>query len=245
MFRPTLWPTVFTIPALIVLIGLGAWQVERLHWKEGLIAERTAWLGAEPIALPPAGATLSDEKMAALDYRHAMATGEFLHDRELYLAARTMAGAVGYQIITPLRQADGGIVLVNRGWIPDNLKDPAARPEGQIAGIVTIDGVIRAPGRQHWLQPDNAPADNIWFWTDLPAMAAAVKASDQVAPVFLEAGPAANPGGFPIGGQARVNLPNDHLQYAITWFSLAMALTVIYVIYHRRPGGADGTSKQT
>src|SRR5262245_29106119 len=115
-FRPTFWPTVFTIPALIVLLGLGTWQVQRLHWKEGLIAERTARTTAAPIALPAGGTHLSDAALADLDFRHGAATGAFLHERELYIAARTMEGSVGYQIVTPLQQADGGVVLVNRGW---------------------------------------------------------------------------------------------------------------------------------
>jgi surfeit locus 1 family protein len=233
-FRPTLWPTIFTIPALIVLVGLGVWQLERLQWKEALIAERAERTTAEPVALPAAGAALSPEQLAELDYRHATATGEFLHDHELYLAARTNAGAVGFQVVTPMRLAGGGVVLVNRGWVPDTLKEPATRAAGQIAGLVTIDGAMRAPAGQHWLQPDNEPSKNIWFWADLPAMATAAGVGENLVPVFLEAGPAANPGGYPLGGQTRVTLPNDHLQYAITWFSLAIALAVIYVIYHQR-----------
>src|SRR5262245_61913463 len=159
-FRPTFWPTVFTVPALLVLLGLGTWQVERLRWKEGLIAERTARTTAVPIDLPAAGTVLSPEALAELDYRRTTATGRFSHDREMYLAARTMQGAIGYQVVTPLQRADGSIVLVNRGWVPDDRKDPAKRAGGQVAGEVTVDGAIRAPGRQHWLQPDNEPAKN-------------------------------------------------------------------------------------
>jgi surfeit locus 1 family protein len=235
-FRPTLWPTLFTIPALIVLLGLGTWQVQRLHWKEGLIADRTARTTAAPIALPAPGAPLSPVALTDLDFRHGTATGVFQHEREMYIAARTMEGSVGYQIVTPLQQADGSVVLVNRGWVPETRKNPAKRAEGQLAGTVTVDGAIRAPGVQHWLQPDNQPVQNIWFWSDLPAMAAhAGIAPDKLVPVFLEAGPALNPGGLPVGGQTKVNLPNDHLQYAITWYALAAALAVIYVLYHRQP----------
>jgi surfeit locus 1 family protein len=232
-FRPTLWPTVFTIPALILLLGLGTWQVQRLHWKEGLIAERTARTTAAPIALPKAGATLSADQLTDLDFRHAAATGRFLHDKEMYLAARTMNGNVGYQIVTPLELDDGGVALVNRGWVPNELKDPAKRAAGEVTGEVSVDGVIRLPGRQNWLQPDNERDKNTWFWTDLSAMAGhAGIAPDRLVPVLLEAGPAPNPGGYPLGGQARINLPNDHLQYAITWYLLAVGLAVIYVTYH-------------
>jgi surfeit locus 1 family protein len=238
-FRPTFWPTVFTVPALIVLLGLGTWQVQRLHWKEALIAERTVRTTAAPIALPAAGTALSAAALADLDYRHGTATGVFLHEREMYLAARTMEGSVGYQVVTPLQEADGSVVLVNRGWVPETKKDPTKRPEGQVGGSVTIYGAIRAPGVQHWLQPDNQPAQNIWFWSDLPAMAAhAGIVPDRLVPVFLEAGPMPNPGGLPIGGQTKVNLPNDHLQCAITWYALAAGLLVIYLLYHRQPRSA-------
>ncbi|HTO82060.1 MAG TPA: SURF1 family protein [Methylomirabilota bacterium] len=245
-FRPTFWPTVISIPAFVVLLGLGTWQVQRLHWKEQLIAERTARTTAAPIALPAAGQALPAGKLDDLDFRRATVQGEFRHDQEMYLAARTMEGSVGYQIVTPLQLADGSVALVNRGWVPDTRKDPAKRAAGQVAGTVTVDGVIRVPGVQHWLQPDNEPARNIWFWSDLPAMAAhAGIPAEKLVPVFLEAGPAPNPGGLPIGGQTHINLPNDHLQYAIIWFALAVGLAAIYVRYHtQRDGAAAASTKQ-
>ena len=92
-FRPTLWPTVVSIPAFIVLLGLGTWQVQRLHWKEQLIAERTARTTAAPIALPKAGQALSTAALDDLDFRRASVQGEFRHDQEMYLAARTMEGS--------------------------------------------------------------------------------------------------------------------------------------------------------
>ena len=238
-FRPTFWPTLFTIPALILLLALGSWQVQRLFEKEATIADREARIAADPVELPAPGAT-APEALAPLEFRRAVAAGEFLHDQELFLAARTMRGNVGYQIVTPLRLRSGGTLLVNRGWVPEAQKDPAKRAEGQVAGQVTVDGAIRLPGRQNWLQPDNEPQNNVWFWADLQAMAdrAGIPAAELV-PVFLEAGPAPNPGGIPIGGQTKVTLPNDHLQYAITWYILAVALAVIYVLYHRRPKAVE------
>jgi surfeit locus 1 family protein len=241
-FRPTLWPTLFTVPTMIVLLGLGTWQLERLQWKEALIADRAARTSAPPIELPPPG-PLSASALNDLDFHHAAASGEFLHDREMYLAARTMEGSVGFQIVTPLRMGDGRVVLVNRGWVPDNRKEPAKRAAGQVAGTAAVDGAIRVPRPRSWMQrqlvPDNDPARNFWFWNDLAAMGAYAEIPpDKLVPVYLEAGPADNPGGLPIGGQTKVNLPNDHLQYAITWYALAVALAVIYVLYHRKPRSA-------
>jgi len=225
-FRPTLWPTLFSVPTLIVLIGLCVWQVQRMHWKENLIAEREARVAAEPIALPAAGTD-----PASVEYRRVRLEGSFRHDRELFLGARSLNGNVGYQILTPFELAGGGAVLINRGWVPVERKTPESRPEGQLAGSRTIDGLVRlAPGKA-WMQPDNEPEHKIWFFVDLPAMKAASGAGIRT-DLYIDAGPAENPGSYPVGGQTRIELPNDHLQYAITWGLLAVALAVIYVLYH-------------
>jgi surfeit locus 1 family protein len=226
-FRPTLWPTLFSVPAFILMIGLCIWQVQRLHWKENLIAEREARVTAEAVALPPAGAT----DAAAMEYRRVRLDGAFQHDKELYLGARSLNGNPGYHILTPFALADGGVVLVDRGWVPVERKAPETRAEGQVAGSQTLEGIVRLPPGQAWMQPDNEPANNMWFYVDPPAMAAA-SGADLRTDLYVDAGPAENPGRYPVGGQTRIELPNDHLQYAITWGLLAVALAVIYVLYH-------------
>lgn len=225
-FRPTLWPTLISVPALIVLVGLCLWQVQRLHWKQDLIADREARVAAEPIALPAEGGDA-----AAFDYRRVRLDGVFRHDKELFLGARSMNGNVGYQVLTPFELSGGGAVLVDRGWVPVERKDPANRAEGQLAGPQTIDGIVRLAAGKVWMQPDNEPDKNMWFFVDLPAMKAA-SGVDIRTDVYVDAGPAQNPGKYPVGGQTRIELPNDHLQYAITWGLLAAALAVIYVLYH-------------
>jgi surfeit locus 1 family protein len=228
-FKPAFWPTVFTLPSVLLMLGLGVWQLERLQWKEALIAERTERIAATAIALPGPDADVGD-----LEYRHLAARGEFLHDKEIFLGARSMNGNTGYHVITPFKLADGRIVLVDRGWIPLDRKTADKRAAGNVSGQVDLDGVLRLNGRQTWFVPDNRPDLNFFFWVDLPAMAKLAGLPDTETRYFVEAGKAANPGGFPIGGQTRINLPNDHLQYAITWFSLAIALSVIYLLYHRQ-----------
>jgi surfeit locus 1 family protein len=226
-FRPTLWPTLFSVPVFIVLVGLCIWQVQRLHWKEGLIAERESRVAAEPIGLPAVGVD-----PAGLDYRRVRLEGSFLHDKELYLGARSMNGNPGYQILTPFALADGGgLVLVDRGWVPVERKAPESRAEGQVAGPQAVEGIVRLPPGQAWMQPDNEPGKNMWFFVDLPAMAT-VSGAQIRTDLYVDAGPAENPGKYPVGGQTRIEIPNDHLQYAITWGLLALALAVIYVLYH-------------
>ena len=100
-----------------------------------------------------------------------------------------------------------------------------------MAGNQAVEGIVRVPHGKAWMQPDNEAAKNMWYFVDLPAMAAAM-AADFRTDLYVDAGPAENPGKYPVGGQTRIELPNDHLQYAITWGLLAVALAVIYVLYH-------------
>lgn len=236
-FRPTFWPTLIALPALIALIGLGVWQLERLDWKSDLIAERQARSQAPAVALPnPVG------EVAGLVYMPLRVSGRFRHDLEFYLAARTHRGAVGLHVVTPLELDDGRVVLIDRGWIPPERRDPASRAAGQTPGRVEIVGLGRSGGWKGWalLRPENQPEENLWFWVDPAAMAAAAGLEGVIPDLYLEAGASPNPGGLPIGGQTRIEMPNDHLQYAITWFSLAVALVVIYLVYHLRPDPGKG-----
>ncbi len=225
-FRPTLRATAIALPALVTLLALGTWQLERLAWKTELIAHRQSQLAAPPMPLAavPAGAP------AALDFRRVRARGVFLHEREIHLAA-TRRGKAGFRVITPLRRADGATLLVDRGWVPAAAREPARRALGQVAGEVEVEGVVRGGGRPGWFTPDNDPAENYWFWRDLPAMAAA--AGVEAPAIVLEAGPAANPGGLPIGREIVADPPNNHLGYAATWYILAAALAAIYVLSQR------------
>lgn len=231
------------LAALAVLLALGTWQLERRAWKAAVIAGLD-----HQLALPPAslGEVLAGDNGAAyrgVEYRPVRVTGQFRHDLELYLAPRTYRGQPGFHVVTPL-ELDGGptgidAVLVDRGWVPADRQAPASRAAGQAAGAVTVTGIARRPVKPSWFTPDNRPERNQWFWADVPAMAAELSGRagiEQVAPLVIEAGPGANPGGLPIGGQTRVALPNNHLQYAVTWYSLAATLAVIYLIWRRRPG---------
>jgi surfeit locus 1 family protein len=233
-FHPRFWPSVFASLIVLLCLGLGAWQVQRLYWKEGLIAARAAAVAAAPVPAP-------DRAILArgMEFRHVTADGVFLNDKEILLGATSEAGVNGYWILTPLRQATGRIIFVNRGFLPAELRDRTKRMVGEPTGPVHVNGLLRLPpdGRPNWFLPDNRPDLNYWFWVDLPAMAAADKL-DRVAPFYIDADATPNPGGWPKGGVTRLALPNNHLQYAITWFSLAVAMLVIYVLSQRRNPGA-------
>jgi len=229
-FRPQFWPTVLALPTVLLCLGLGVWQVHRLAWKEGLIAARAAAVAAPAIPAPSSGAAAR-----GMEFRHVSASGVLLNDKELFVAATAPDGSAGFHVLTPLREADGRIVFINRGFVPTALRDRDRRPMGEPGRPVQVRGLLRLPskGRPNWFIPDNRPDLNYWFWVDLPAMARADHLDD-VAPFYIDADATPNPGGWPKGGLTRLALPNHHLQYAITWFSLAVAMIVIYVLFHRR-----------
>ena len=245
-FRPRLWTTVATLPVLALLIGLGVWQLQRLEWKNSLIAEMEARMDPPAMALPD---PLPDN-LDSLRFQRVELTGRFQHDRELYRKAQPLKNTRGAHVITPMTLADGRQVLVNRGWVPLTKLDPAERPDSQPEGTTTIDAIVRRGGWDgfSWLRPANEPAANTWLWMDLPRMAEAANLSAPVTRVYADAVKDATPASqWPIGGQTRVNLRNDHLNYALTWFALAFGLAVIYVLFHlrREPGDAAESDRAT
>lgn len=210
--------------AFLVLIALGTWQVQRLHWKEALIATIEARVKASPMPLADlAAAARAGED---IDYVPVTASGVLLNDKEQFFFA-THDGKSGWYVYTPLRLPDRRVVLVNRGFIPYEQKDPSTRPGSQPSGTVHVTGLARPKldGKPSSMVPDNDPAKNIFYWKDLAAMAAnAGLQSSEVEPFFVDAikGPDAN--ALPVGGVTIIDLPNSHLQYAITWYGLAAAL---------------------
>lgn len=230
--RRRLLAIVFGLPVLAMLIGLGTWQVQRLHWKEALLATIDQRIHAEPEPLAEVEARFM--KTSDVDYWPVTAKGEFLHDGERHFFA-TNEGQSGFYIYTPLKLADGRFLLVNRGFVPYDDKDPATRPEGQVAGEVTVTGLARNPLAQKpsSMVPDNDPAKNIFYWKDRDVMAASagLPAGAQIVPFFVDADKTPNPGGLPVGGVTIIDLPNSHLQYAVTWYGLAAALAGVLGVW--------------
>lgn len=214
--------------ALAVLVALGAWQLDRLHWKRGLIAERRAAMAAPAVELR--GAPDAD---GLPEFRHVRIRGTFRHESEFLVGPRTREGAGGWRVVTPLRLESGGWAMVDRGFVPEDRKRAATRAAGQVAGPVVIDGLMRRTASMGAFVPENDPVRGVWFRIDPPAMARAA-GLDGAAPFWIAAGPAPNSGGFPVGGGDAVLPRNDHLQYAITWYALAAVLLAIALIVRRQ-----------
>ncbi len=225
--------------SMVILAGLGTWQVQRLHWKTDLIARVEARLAADTIPVP--GSDRWAAITAADEYMRVRLSGRFLHDKEALVVASTERGP-GYWVMTPLALGDGSIVVVNRGFVTSERRDPATRATGQTEGETTVTGLLRISEASSWILRENDPAADRWYRRD-PAQLAKARGLERAAPFFVDADATSNPGGWPVGGMTRVRFNNNHLIYAVTWYGLALlaALALGYVVRTeftlRRPRG--------
>jgi len=225
--------------AFAILIALGTWQVQRLHWKEALLADIETHVTSAPKPLLEIERQLADT--GDIDYQPVTLNGTFEHNGERHFFA-TWDGDSGFNVYTPLRLDDGRYIFVNRGFVPYDMKDPAKRQQGQVSGRVEITGLAR--NRLHakpgMFVPENDAAKNIFYWKDLDAMAASsgLPAGANFLQFFVDAGDAPNPGGLPHGGVTIIDLPNNHLQYALTWYGLAAALAGVVAVWLYRQRAA-------
>ncbi|MDE2183369.1 MAG: SURF1 family protein [Alphaproteobacteria bacterium] len=225
-FRPMPFLTVATAILLAVLVWLGVWQIHRLHWKLGLIAQVNHSLTLPPISLDQALAM-----GAGAQYRHVALDGHFENAKEAYVFGTGPEGEPVYHVLVPFLTTDGRTLIVDRGIVPAALLDPARRAAGQLSGTRHVVGVWRVPDAPGFFTPKPDLAHRIWYSREVVA----ISRTDGVkvaAPVVVEADASPNPGGWPRGGQTRVTFRNEHLQYALTWFLMAAALFVVYVAYH-------------
>lgn len=203
---------------VLLFTALGIWQVERRAWKLDLIARVDARVRARPAPVPPSRSWATIDPRIS-EYRRVRATGMFIHDRETLVDALTALGP-GSWVITPLRTADD-VILVNRGFVPPERRNPSTRTMGQANGEVTVTGLLRLTEPRGRVLRPNKPSENRWYSRDVAAIARA-RGLPNVAPFFIDADAAPNPGGLPVGGLTVIRFRNAHLIYALTWFGLAI-----------------------
>lgn len=215
---------IFGAAGVAVLVALGVWQMQRLVWKEGVLADIEARIAAAPVALPARPDPVGDR------YLPVRLTGEIADDHVRVLVSQRRLGA-GYRVISPIVAADGRHVLLDRGIVPVAEAVPPA-PEG----AVTVTGNLHWPEERDGFTPDNDLAANIWFARDVDVLADHLGTE----PLLVIARDLSVPGGAVIPRPVTTEgIPNDHLNYAITWFSLAvvwlgMTLFLLWRI-RRRP----------
>jgi surfeit locus 1 family protein len=230
-FRPYPGMTIACAILFAVLCGLGLWQLERLKWKLALIATVNGHMTAAPVTLDQITAMPADEAQ----YRHVTLHGRFDHAKEAYVFTTDASGTPVYHVLTPFTTVDGKTLMVDRGAVPKEKRDPATRTAGNLAGETAVTGVWRVPDAPGLFTPPPDSEKRIWYARDLAGIAAA----DHIAlsqAVVVEADARPNPGGWPIGGQTVVSFRNQHLSYAITWFGLAAMLLGVWFSYHISKG---------
>ncbi len=221
--RRLLWPGLMAAVMLAVLLGLGTWQVQRLHWKRQILADIARAEAAPAAALPDHPDPYT--KVQVTGYLHNELSASYGAE-----VRDTPAGTeLGTQMIVPLERDEEDVILVDRGWVPDKRPRPIAQPDGE----VTVEGYVR-PGDKPGLfsAPDNPAARQ--FFTLNPTAIGAALGLHHVAPFVLVALGPAPPERYPDPARHLPRPPNNHLSYAITWYGLAIALMVIFVLWARK-----------
>ena len=228
-FRPYPGLTIACVILVAILCALGVWQMQRLTWKENLIATVAGHMNAAPISLDQAMAMNAD----AVQYRKVALTGTFDNAREAYVFTTGPGGAPDYHVLTPFVTDDGKVMMVDRGAIPAEKLSPRSRTP--VSGLIHLVGIWRVPDAPGLFTPKPDPVKRVWYARDLVGIAA-VDGIRLTVPVIIEADAHPNPGGWPEGGQTVVDFPNNHLSYAVTWFGLAAGLIGVYAAYHISKG---------
>lgn len=223
-FRSSKWKFLAALIGIGTLVGMGLWQLDRLQWKTQLL--KTMHERQELPTLDRIPPNTTD--YTTLDFRRANLTGLIDQQKMIFLGPRTFNGQAGYHYLSPMTLADGRVVLVNEGFIPAEYAKKAF-PSPQVQ---SLSGTLRLPPLPGPFTPVNPPVyDHIngdkYFWLDMRAIGDAI-GTTHLLPVVFELDKIGSD--YPIGGQTQLDLPNDHLQYAITWFALAIILLVIYLL---------------
>lgn len=233
--RPRWVAVLITVLLVGLCIGLGIWQIQRLHWKEGLIADLQAAQAGQPVTnndLPPDLAVLAQK-----NFYPVVISGLFMHEQELHMVGRSRGGEPGFDVYTPLRlENDGRIVLVHRGWVPQNQKDPQQRQgDARSQKTVQIRGFISVSQGGSCFLPDHDVKGNVWFWPDIARIN---REKNLNLPPFVieQVEQQPTPGALPVARRGyEVELRNDHWHYALMWFAMAASGLVIFVLSHRKP----------
>lgn len=226
------------IVGIVVLCGLGTWQVKRLYWKEALIAEVEKRTSQEHVKLNNFLQNQTDKEK--WPYSPVMTEGIYDHSREVYFFTTSIKGRSGWNVHTPMLLDNGKYLIVNRGFVPYDMQEPEKRKEGQVEGKQQLTGLIRVPEPEKpngWF-PENDPGKRELYWRDYDVFIDLMGNDEErkFLPFFVDANDAPLPGGFPKGGTTIIAFSNSHLQYAVTWYGLALALLGVggYFLYSHR-----------
>jgi surfeit locus 1 family protein len=234
--RSLLLPAVLVLAAFAVLIALGNWQVRRLAWKENLIA-RASERPLEAARDLPSAPAWPKFDVGEGEYRPYGLRGRFLHDKEALVFTslpqpKGALGGPGYWIVTPFRLTDGGTVLVNRGFAPQGRHVPVDRGESLSGEPATVIGLMRPDEDRSFFLPGDRADENVFYARNVAEIAASKNLPPPIAPFTIDLIAAETPpGGLPQAGETRMVFSNNHLQYAVTWYGLAVALMAVFASF--------------
>ncbi|MAW97913.1 MAG: hypothetical protein CL571_03555 [Alphaproteobacteria bacterium] len=220
-FKPKFVPLVSFVIALLILLSLSLWQVKRLVWKTNLIEQRVSNFEGEPKNL------FDIKKPNENEFKKVFIEGQLLNNLEFFMPALSKNGNNGFHIIVPMEVEKKKLILFDTGWVPLAKKEKNKRLNNLIKEKKIFTAVIRLPGRKGYFQPDNDNIKNFWFFVEPKLMEETIsmKLEDRF---YLEAVDN-GPNGYPLGNQTRIYLRNNHLQYAITWFLIALSLIGVFI----------------
>lgn len=234
--------SIFCISWAIFFAYLGCWQLERMHWKEGLIEQVNKYKDSNPVEF-----SIEDYDAKKDLFKKVFLYGTFLYDNEIILSAKYRNSDrekqdLGYHIITPFLTTEGVIVFINRGWVPEEYKTRESRPDSLYKGNIetTIEGIVRENhGKAPWFMPQNNPDKDLWFWIDLPQMEKRLKDTTElqnIKPVLIQQTNLTTKNNFkyPEPISANIEFYNQHLAYVGTWFLLSIITICMWIIYLRK-----------
>ncbi len=222
--------TIMSISMIAIMLRLGFWQVERLEWKENLLAKIESQMNGKASTQIPSEIT----DLEAWDYRRISAKGNYLHKQEFFLPHRVFKGKDGKHLITPFKMDDDRIILVNRGWVDKQNMGNIIRDNNEIE----LSGVLKIPNVKNYFTPENTIDTK--YLVDIKEIGLENN-FDKMVNLLLYLDKQDNDN-YPIAGQVQINIPNDHFQYMIFWFFMGFVQFVIFVIYMKQDSDVKNES---
>ena len=229
-FKPSVWLTIFAFPSFLILIMLGSWQVQRLGWKSDLISNYNNNFQQAPITVNELLKQRQKNK-----YRRTIINGQYDHSNEIKIIGKTYEGNAGFHIITPFILENNEIIYINRGWVPKKYADKKTRKFSLLEENVKVVGLVRLPQKKGYFVPENEPENGFWF-TIIPEELNRHLNIIGENEFYIDELNIDEKLKLPIPANGKVQVPNNHLQYAITWYSLALGLLIVYFAWHRQNG---------
>ncbi len=201
----------------MLFLSLGTWQLYRLQWKQDLISQIDKGLKSTPIKY---------SNKIKNDYQRVVLNGKFNYKNQIYLYSLNAKGQPGFDVITPFKTIEGDNVLINRGWINKEMKN---KTEINLSNKSEIFGLLRKIVKKNIFKPENDTEKNIWFSININQIKKITGKNFSNHVVFLED----NLTNLPVPKKITIDVPNNHLKYAITWYSISISI-LFYFLYFRK-----------